>query len=178
MVEISKEINIEILEKLADGTYKKKNPSTRAELVKETPEKSFVSDSEKAEIAKVKDKADKAYLDDKVKTNVPIDAEFTDTTYTAGESVVINGTVISIEGETITEGNIPPEGIEEGRLWIDTSEDALEGSIFEELRANKADKTYVDEKIENFGYRNIDGGKAPSKYAGFPPIIGGNAHGS
>lgn len=34
MSEISKEVNIEILEKLSDGTFKKKNPATKAEVVK------------------------------------------------------------------------------------------------------------------------------------------------
>ncbi len=34
MAEISQEVNIEILEKLSDGTYKKKNPATKAGVVK------------------------------------------------------------------------------------------------------------------------------------------------
>ena len=34
MAEISQEVNIEILEKLSDGTYKKKNPATRAGVVR------------------------------------------------------------------------------------------------------------------------------------------------
>lgn len=34
MAEISQEINIEILEKLSDGTYKKKNPATKAGVVR------------------------------------------------------------------------------------------------------------------------------------------------
>lgn len=34
MANISQEVNIEMLEKLADGSYKKKNPSTKASQVK------------------------------------------------------------------------------------------------------------------------------------------------
>lgn len=34
MAEVTQEVNIEILEKLSDGKYKKKNPATRAEVVK------------------------------------------------------------------------------------------------------------------------------------------------
>jgi hypothetical protein len=34
MAEITQEVNIEILEKLSDGTYKKKNPATKAGVVK------------------------------------------------------------------------------------------------------------------------------------------------
>ncbi len=36
MAEVTQEVNIEILEKLSDGKYKKKNPATRAEVVKFT----------------------------------------------------------------------------------------------------------------------------------------------
>ena len=34
MAEVTQEVNIEILEKLSDGKYKKKNHATRAEVVK------------------------------------------------------------------------------------------------------------------------------------------------
>lgn len=33
MAEISREVNIEMLEKLPDGTFKKKNPATKAQVV-------------------------------------------------------------------------------------------------------------------------------------------------
>ena len=43
-------------------------------------------------------KADKTYVDNKVKTDVPTGAKFTDTTYTAGDNITITANVISSEG--------------------------------------------------------------------------------
>ena len=83
-------------------------------------------------------KADKTYVDSKVKKNVPAEAKFTDTVYTAGDNISISGTVISAKdflkdtGGTMTGDFILGEGAqikkivgaeiqvvvdEEGKVW-------------------------------------------------------------
>lgn len=57
------------------------------------------TDADKEEVSKVKDKADKTYVDDRVMTQVPLDAKFTDTKYEAGENVTIDDdNIISASG--------------------------------------------------------------------------------
>lgn len=95
MSNISKEVNIEMLEKLEDGTFLKKNPATKADVVEETAEKQFVSATDKASWEA---KVDAAYLNEIVKTPVPADAVFTDTKYQAGNNITIEGNVINSTG--------------------------------------------------------------------------------
>lgn len=95
MSNISKEVNIEMLEKLEDGTFLKKNPATKADVVEETAEKQFTSAAEKQSWDA---KVSAAYLSEVVKTPVPINAVFTDTRYEAGNNITIEGNIINSTG--------------------------------------------------------------------------------
>lgn len=93
------------------------------------------TDLDKVEVGKVKDKADKSYVDNKVKTDVPLNAKFTDT-------IVDTSTLVTKEvGKGLSTNDYTDlDKIEVGKI------------------ASKSDKTYVDDKVLELNTKidNID----------------------
>ncbi|TCJ04085.1 tail fiber protein [Cytobacillus praedii] len=59
-----------------------------------------------------------------------------DDTPTEGDfNRIEQGIVEALEGtDPIIQQNIPPDGVKEGRLWLDTSDDTYQGTVFESLK--------------------------------------------
>lgn len=61
-----------------------------------------------------------------------------------------------LEEGGIIQSHIPPDGIKEGRLWLDTSDDGFQGTVLEGIQNDLANKISVSEKGKPNGVATLD----------------------